>query len=42
MAKKCTPPPKVSQAGKKLATSNSATVKSAAGQKLANHKHKNH
>jgi len=42
MAKKCNPPKKVSEAGKKLGTSNSPAVKSAAGRKLANHKHKNH
>lgn len=42
MAKKCNPPPKVREAGRKLATSKSPTTKSAAGRKLANHKHKNH
>jgi len=42
MSRKCNPPKKVSVAGKKLATSKSTAVKSAAGKKLAVHKHKNH
>ena len=42
MPKKCNPPQKVRDAGRKLATSKSSAVKSAAGRKLANHKNKNH
>jgi len=42
MGKKCNPPPKVREAGRKLSTSKSPTVKSEAGRKLADHKHKNH
>lgn len=43
MAKRCSKVnPKVSAAGRKLATSSSPTIKSAAGRKLANHKAKNH
>ena len=34
--------PKISEAGRKLSTSNSPAVKSAAGRKLAKHKAKNH
>jgi len=40
--KKCNPPPKVREAGRKLSTSQSPAVKSVAGRKLAEHKHKNH
>lgn len=42
MAKKCTPSPKVSKAGKTLATSKSASAKSQAGKTLANHKEARH
>jgi len=42
MGKKCNPPKKVREAGRKLSTSQSSAVKSTAGKKLADHKHKNH
>ena len=42
MGKKCNPPRKVREAGRKLSTSNSPAVKSAAGRKLAKHRHENH
>lgn len=39
---KCNPSPKVSKAGKTLATSNSAKAKSAAGKTLKTHQDKKH
>jgi len=42
MAKKCNPPPRVRDAGRKLATSKSPAVKSEAAKKLNDHKIKNH
>lgn len=42
MVKKCNPSPKVSKAGKTLATSKSAISKSKAGKTLANHKSAKH
>jgi len=40
--KKCNPPRKVREAGRKLSTSKSSAVKSEAGKKLAEHRHENH
>ena len=40
--KKCKPSPKVSKAGKTLATSKSKTSKSKAGKTLADHKARKH
>jgi len=42
MPKKCNPPKKVREAGRKLATSTSERTKSEAGRKLAEHKHNTH